>query len=113
VAAGLKRLVYLEPYPKSYANSLHGDSIAVNGEQTDNKVRFDPFKGVAPYRYRDLFEKGKRKVSGGAAQQWDQGQRHPMIEVYYPSYFQAEIIIVSKLKEEVESINAESKGPAA
>ena len=26
VASGIKRVVYLEPYPKSYANALHGES---------------------------------------------------------------------------------------
>jgi deoxycytidylate deaminase len=30
VAAGMRRVVYLEPYPKSYAVELHGDSIAVD-----------------------------------------------------------------------------------
>jgi cytidine deaminase len=109
VASGIKRVVYLEPYPKSYANALHGDSIEVEGEGKSEKVSFDPFKGVSPYRYRDLFEKGKRKVSGGVALQWNQGQRRPMIEIYYPSYFQAEVSIVAKLKEEVETLVHENQ----
>jgi deoxycytidylate deaminase len=107
VASGISRVVYLEPYPKSYASALHGDSIEVEGNTT-NKVTFEPFQGVSPHRYRDLFEKGKRKVSGGAAQQWNQGKPCPMIEVYYPSYFQAEISIVGPLKEGIEAMIAES-----
>ena len=103
VASGIKRVVYLEPYPKSYANALHGDSIEIDGAGKSEKVSFDPFKGVSPYRYRDLFEKGKRKLSGGAALQWNQGQRRPLIEIYYPSYFQAEVTVVAKLKEEIEA----------
>src|SRR5215472_6818909 len=64
VASGIKRVVYLEPYPKSYAAELHGDSIDVDpvGEQ-NRRVVFENFIGVSPYRYRDLFEKGRRKYS--------------------------------------------------
>ena len=109
IASGIKRLVYLEPYPKSYANALHGDSIEVEGEGKSKKVSFDPFKGVSPYRYRDLFEKGKRKLTDGAALQWNQGQRRPMIDIYYPSYFQAEVSVVAKLKGEVEAIVRENQ----
>lgn len=104
VAAGIKRVVYLEPYPKSYAKALHGDSIEVEGDGKSKKVSFDPFKGVSPQRYRDLFEKGKRKATGGAALQWNQDERRPMIEVYYPSYFQAELIVVGHLKEDLERL---------
>ena len=74
VASGIRRVVYLEPYPKSYANALHADSIEVENDRSSEKVSFDPFKGVSPHRYRDLFEKGKRKLSGGAALQWNRGR---------------------------------------
>jgi len=103
VASGIKRLVYLEPYPKSYATALHADSIEVESDRNNEKVAFDPFKGVSPQRYRDLFEKGRRKISGGVALQWNQGERRPMIEIYYPSYFQAEVSVVAKLEKEVEA----------
>jgi deoxycytidylate deaminase len=106
VAAGIRRLVYLEPYPKSYASALHADSIEVESDRNNEKVSFDPFKGVSPQRYRELFEKRKRKISGGAALQWHQGERRPMIEIYYPSYFQAEVSVVAKLEKEVEALNS-------
>jgi len=108
VASGIKRLVYLEPYPKSYATDLHGDSIEVEGNGRSGKVSFEPFKGVSPQRYRDLFEKGKRKVSGGAALPWREGVRRPMIEVYYPSYFEAEVYVAAKLKEKMEEGSAQA-----
>jgi deoxycytidylate deaminase len=112
VASGIKRLVYLEPYPKSYATDLHGDSIEVEGSGKSGKVSFDPFKGVSPQRYRDLFEKGKRKLSGGAALPWHEGQRHPMIEVYYPSYFEAEVYATAQLKAGMEELVASAFPPA-
>ncbi len=64
----------------------------MNGPVQD-RVAFETFIGVAPNRFRDLFEKKKRKA-GGTAQEWYNGECRPMIEVYYPSYFQAETYIV-------------------
>jgi cytidine deaminase len=97
VAAGLREVVYLEPYPKSYASELHGDSISIDSDDPGHKVRFRAFIGVSPYRYRDLFEKGRRKYQGGTAQRWNRGASRPMIEVYYPQYFKAEALIVGSL----------------
>ncbi|HEX3653421.1 MAG TPA: anti-phage dCTP deaminase [Rhizomicrobium sp.] len=105
VAAGIKRVVFLEPYPKSYASELHDDSITV-GTAIPGKVLFEPFIGISPYRYRDLFQKGKRKVSGGAAQQWHKDQKRPMIEVYYPSYFEAEAFVVDELHQKMKQHEA-------
>jgi cytidine deaminase len=104
VASGVLRMVYLEPYPKSYASDLHGDSIAVDPDSATDKVRFEAFIGVSPFRYRDLFEKGKRKYSSGAAQQWNDGARRPMIDVYFPSYFRAETYVVGRLSEALERL---------
>ena len=66
VAAGISRVVYIEPYPKSMAIDLHGDAIildpnpdevpvptAVGSSRT--RVRVEPFVGIAPRRYYDFF----------------------------------------------------------
>lgn len=97
VAAGLRRVVYLEPYPKSYASKLHKDSIHLGIDSPNTKVGFEPFFGVSPFRYRDLFEKGKRKYLG-EAQEWSQGKRRPQIDVYFPSYFRSEALVVDQFK---------------
>ena len=55
VTAGIIRVVYLEPYPKSYASELHSDSIQVEMSGDIEKVVFEPFIGVSPFRYRELF----------------------------------------------------------
>jgi cytidine deaminase len=98
VAAGIRRLVYLEPYPKSYAEELHADAIEIDGDGTNGKVGFQRFIGISPYRYRDLFEKGKRKYSSGSAQAWNKDEMGPMLEILYPSYFKAEAFVVQLLK---------------
>lgn len=63
VSAGVARVVYVEPYPKSLALRLHWDSIALKeqGGKPDEacgqhaKVLFEPFIGIGPRRYFDLF----------------------------------------------------------
>jgi deoxycytidylate deaminase len=109
VAAGIKRVVYLEPYPKSYALELHRDSIALDDDSAYGKVRFQAFIGVSPFRYRDLFEKGRRKYAGGLAQEWYRGIRRPMVEVYYPSYFKAEAHVVGHMKSLLEAAAARNE----
>ncbi len=60
VYSGIKRIVYIEPYPKSKALELHRDSTTINHE--DGKVIFDAFTGVGPRRFFDLFS---LKLSSG------------------------------------------------
>lgn len=59
VAAGIRRVVYVEPYPKSRAERLHGDAIEVSAisHQVSQKTRvsFQPFVGLGPRRFFDLF----------------------------------------------------------
>jgi tRNA(Arg) A34 adenosine deaminase TadA len=69
VASGLKRVVFLEPYPKSLASDLHSDSIDVEGGPRGNyslfkSVKFEHSFGVTPRRYRELFERSRRKKGG-------------------------------------------------
>ncbi|MCD4812729.1 cytidine deaminase [bacterium] len=57
VASGIKRVVFIEPYPKSKALELHGDAISFDTKykQKATKVVFQPFIGVGPRRFIDLF----------------------------------------------------------
>jgi deoxycytidylate deaminase len=63
VAAGVSRVVYVEPYAKSEAYSLYGDSIVCQAHpeplndrpRSEGQVPFQPFVGVAPRRFADFF----------------------------------------------------------
>ena len=49
VSSGIARVVYVEPYPKSKARHLHGDSIQVDAQTPLlGPVTFEPFVGIAP-----------------------------------------------------------------
>lgn len=54
VAAGIKEVIFLEPYRKSLATRLHQDAITEN-ESDATKVRILPFDGVAPSRFLKFF----------------------------------------------------------
>ncbi len=60
VAAGIRDVVYIEPYLKSRAVELHDDTIVestVPPERDSSHVHLRLFTGVAPRRYSVLFEK--------------------------------------------------------
>jgi deoxycytidylate deaminase len=64
IAAGIRRVVYVAPYAKSKAWELHRDGIEVAEADPDpNKVQFQPFVGVAPRRYLELFDADWRERS--------------------------------------------------
>jgi len=56
VNAGISRVQYIEPYPKSLAERLHSDAILLGTRDTgDSRVAFEPFRGIAPRMYGTLF----------------------------------------------------------
>lgn len=85
LASGVKRVVYMEPYPKSRAKELHPDEVSIESE-IPSRVSFVPFMGISPFRYRDLFQKGKRKARDGKAKDWYCDDMRPMIDMVVPSY---------------------------
>lgn len=63
IAAGLRRVVYLEPYPKSRAENLYREELlcdSPDGKAQEGKVVFSAYSGVAPRQYGKLFSMGLR-----------------------------------------------------
>ena len=91
LAAGIRRVVYIEPYPKSLAKLLHANEIEVEGDSAA-RVEFKPFLGISPARYRDIFQKGRRKDGDGRARRWyhPSNEARPMVDVMYPTYLAME-----------------------
>lgn len=62
VASGITKVYYIEPYEKSLAQKLHYDSITLNPDSGEFKVKFIPFDGVAPRQFQKFFKMhGERK----------------------------------------------------
>jgi hypothetical protein len=59
---------------KSLSQKLHGDSITFETDIPE-KVLFEPFIGISPRRYRDIFEKKTRKDKSGKAKKWYEAAR--------------------------------------
>lgn len=95
LAAGVSRVYFLEPYPKSKAKELHGHEIELD-RPSQTKVSLVPFLGISPLRYRDLFEKRKRKTNG-RAKVWYHGEPSPMINVATATYIQEEKFAEARL----------------
>lgn len=55
IAAGIDRVVYIQPYEKSKAEEFHKDALSIGFSKPENRVRFEPFVGVGPRRFLDLF----------------------------------------------------------
>ncbi len=67
VAAGIRQVIYTEPYPKSFAQEHHSDSIKVDvddSEPLSRFVHFKQFSGISSRRYFDLFPMLPRKEQG-------------------------------------------------
>lgn len=86
IAAGIRRVVYIEPYPKSRAKELYRGALSVDGDEADaddNAVRFQPFVGVAPRRFMDFFEmRRKRKMDSGHAIRWNRQSASPRVSEF-------------------------------
>lgn len=66
VAAGIKSVVYIEPYEKSLALDLHNDAICQEDSPNEDKLVLKNFEGVSPNRYAEFFVyKKDRKNSQG------------------------------------------------
>jgi deoxycytidylate deaminase len=102
VASGIARVVFLEPYPKSLAFDLHSDSIQVEGGDRGRyqhfpAVTFEHFHGVSPRRYRELFERSRRKdEADGAFVEYSDGLARPIIDIKFPFYNRFEEFIVER-----------------
>lgn len=106
VASGIKKVIYLEPYPKSVAFELHNDSLNIDGRESqqfreNKKCGFEHFYGVSPKRYRDFFEKGKRKENG-SFKRWKHGTPSPIYDIIVEIYEALEDIVVKEYISELE-----------
>jgi cytidine deaminase len=92
LAAGVSKVVYMEPYPKSRAKDLHQNEIEIE-KITPGRVSFVPFLGISPFRYRDIFQKGRRKRDDGTATRWvDKSDRPvPMLDSTSNEYLELEV----------------------
>jgi deoxycytidylate deaminase len=115
VGAGIKKVVYIEPYPKSKAKELHEDAIHL-GEFARNcsnalYVPFVPFVGISPRKYLDIFtvkplysREVDRKLSNGQAVNWQRTRTPLRMKMASISYVERETIAISRLNQSLKQL---------
>ena len=96
IAAGVTRVVYIEPYPKSRAIRHHADAITEKDDA--NLVQFVPFTGIGPKRYFDLFSMDggssyrirRKNRKSGNAEDWRLQDSRLRIQMRAFTYLDAE-----------------------
>jgi deoxycytidylate deaminase len=100
VAAGIIRVIFIEPYTKSLALQLYPDSISADYvEGGNNKIRMEPFVGIAPRMYMELFSMRKRKSADGKVIEFQRQIAIPRLYGSPRSYLASEKLALDQLGE--------------
>lgn len=87
LSSGIRKVVFIEPYPKSKALEIHNDSISYKESDKNNKLIFKPFIGIGPRQYRNLFS---MNLSSGYNQNrkinWNESNASPRVKMFDISY---------------------------
>jgi deoxycytidylate deaminase len=115
IAAGIEKVVYIEPYPKSKAFQFHTDSIvpySIREENLDNKVIFQPFVGIGPRRFFELFSMSinsgnnkKRKDKLGKILPWIPESSNSRMQLLPYSYLEKEMVATAVYQEKWRNAN--------
>lgn len=107
VAAGIKRVVYVEPYPKSKALEFHSDSISLT--KNERNVVFEPFIGVGPRSFFNLFSTNlgsgypvARKNEDGEIVEWKECNAKLRTQMHPWSYVDRESTAATRLASYLE-----------
>jgi deoxycytidylate deaminase len=93
VAAGIKEVIYIEPYEKSMARELHKDAISFAfAPEADGspRVKFLHFEGVSPRQFPHVFRAEGRKNNEGKFIPIESGTSNRNLPEYLDNYFDFE-----------------------
>jgi len=100
VAAGIRELIYIEPYLKSQVARLFSDSIALERVPSERQVPFSPFVGFAPLRLVDFFWMRKRRDDDRHILNWEviRSTAEPLLSGIPAAYLDIEKVKIVELK---------------
>ncbi len=118
IAAGIERVVYIEPYPKSKALNFHDDAISMateSGENNQQLVDFEPFEGIGPRRFFDLFSARlgssydllRKDAKSGKSVAWSIGNARLRIQMKPCSYLDLELQACQLFQERLNAITGD------
>jgi deoxycytidylate deaminase len=122
IGAGIKRVVFVEPYPKSKAKELHEDAIRVGEDARrpdEHSVPFVPFVGISPRKYLDMFTtkpvystEVDRKLSNGHAINWQRMRTPLRTKMASLSYIERETRAIARLDGCLQQLRLGLKKPS-
>lgn len=121
IAAGISRVVYIEPYSRSRAMDLHSDSmetgrlmlcnVGLKNEKEPQKVILEPFVGVGPRRYFDLFSMKMgsgypivRKNKNGSVKEWKRTGAQLRVPMSRRSYLELEELAIGEIQDTMKAL---------
>lgn len=117
IAAGIHRVVYIEPYEKSKAEKLHNDAMAVGFKKRKNLVQFEPFVGLGPRRFLDLFSMRlgsgyflERKDENDKVFDWRLNKARARVQMLPKSYLDLEFVASDNFNEFVKEKDNGTEG---
>jgi deoxycytidylate deaminase len=121
IAAGLSRVVYVEPYPKSKALDFHSESIelltSLEASPESVRVIFQPFTGVGARRFLDFFSMNlgngarlRRKNKDGITIGWSKEASRPRVLLVPCSYREIEDVSSAIYENAIQQVTA-AKNP--
>ncbi len=102
VAAGITNVVYIEPYRKSLATTLHSDAITENVEET-GKVVFRQYDGVAPTNFLKLFRPVADRKTRGRLDRPDPKTALPVFRMLLDAQSDYEFKIIADLTQKEQN----------
>jgi len=113
IAAGIARVVYVEPYPKSKAMEFHNDAIIQGNNPDSSLVAFEPFVGIGPRKFFDLFSMRlstgfelSRKDEDGRVLHWQRDRSYARIQMLPCSYLEQETEATKRFAEYQEGLES-------
>ncbi|MCW2483134.1 deaminase, partial [Candidatus Symbiopectobacterium sp. NZEC135] len=108
VAAGIKEVIYIEPYEKSLALDLHDDAINDANSSNPEKVSFIQFEGVSPRRYHKFFfATADRKKTDGKAEEFTTKYKNHVDIQFLDSYQSIEEKISGNFFKKIKRVEGE------
>ena len=100
VASGIQRVVYVEPYPKSFTWRLYSDSVWIDGAGEAGKaIKFEPFVGISFRQYFSLFSmEGIERKINGALTPWLPETASPRFFEHPSAYLAREGMALDRLR---------------
>lgn len=94
IASGIRRVFYIEPYPKSRALKLHDDAISEERDDLDSKLVLRPFVGVGPRQFVNCFSMElasgrplvRKSKSSSKSIEWNPSAATPRVSLLPMSY---------------------------